>query len=231
MEYEAFTPEDLLGPLNEVETKNAPEQLFVAGNRELLMPGRGRVSIVGARKASEDGIRRARRLASILVSRGVVVVSGLAEGIDAAAHNAAIEHGGHTIGVVGTPLDKTYPKANASLQHRMMHEQLVISQFPVGYRTQPGCFPMRNRTMALISDATVIIEAQDKSGSLSQGWEALRLGRPLFITQSNLDNPSLTWPETMMAYGTRVLSDSTLDALLEVLPDYSNAEPASATPF
>lgn len=230
MDYPDFTPEALLGPLNDVEAKNAPERLYIAGNTDLLEGG-GRVAIVGSRKASEEGLRRARKLASLLVARGVTVVSGLAEGIDRAAHDAAIAHGGRTIGVLGTPLDKTYPKANADLQHHMMQEHLVVSQFPVGYPTKPACFPMRNRTMALISDATVIIEATDKSGSLSQAWEALRLGRPLFITQSILDNRSLTWPDKMLEYGTRVLSDKTLESLFELLPDRIEAGAASAAPF
>lgn len=230
MDHHEFTPEALLGPLNDVEAKNAPERLYVAGHTDVL-DGGGRVSIVGSRKASEEGLRRARKLAGLLVGRGITVVSGLAEGIDRAAHDAAIAHGGRTIGVLGTPLDKTYPKANADLQHFMMQEHLVVSQFPVGYPTKPACFPMRNRTMALISDATVIIEATDKSGSLSQAWEALRLGRALFITQSILDNPSLTWPEKMLEYGTRVLSDNSLESLFELMPDRIEAGAASAAPF
>ena len=230
MDYQEFTPDDLLGPLNEVETKNAPERLFLAGRSDFLSGG-GRVAIVGSRKASPEGIRRARKLAGLLAKRQITVVSGLAEGIDRAAHEAAIDRGGQTIGVLGTPLDKTYPKANAELQHYMMREQLVVSQFPVGYPTKPSCFPMRNRTMALISHATVIIEATDKSGSLSQAWEALRLGRALFITQSTLEDSSVTWPEKMLEYGTRVLSDTTLESLFELLPDRVESGVAHAAPF
>ena len=190
-----------------------------------------RVSIVGARAASAEGLRRTRKLSSILCDRGVVIVSGLARGVDTAAHQAAIDCGGRTVAVLGTPLDVSYPRENAVLQRRMMQEQLVLSQFPSGRPVQKGNFPTRNRTMALISDATVIIEAGETSGSLSQGWEALRLGRPLFIAQSIVDRPEFTWPGEMLGYGAAVLSDETLDELLDSLPDRSPAEAAGAIAF
>jgi DNA processing protein len=123
-------------------------------------------------------------LAAWLVRHGAVVVSGLAEGIDTAAHQGAIDAGGQTIGVIGTPLEKAYPAKNRALQTRLMDEYLVLSQFATGCPVQPKNFPIRNRTMALISHATIIVEAQEKSGSLHQGWEALRLGRPLFRARS-----------------------------------------------
>ena len=158
------TAEELLGPLNDVEQKNAPARLFIAGDAAILREG-GRVAIVGSRKASRDGISRAKKLAKLLVERNMVVVSGLAEGIDTAAHTGTLEAGGRTIAVIGTPLDKVYPRQNAELQHRIIEEHLLVSQFPIGYPTNPANFPQRNRTMALIADATVIIEATDSSGS------------------------------------------------------------------
>jgi DNA processing protein len=230
MSFPEYQPSDLLGPLNEVEEKNAPKSLFAAGDTGILEAG-ARVSIVGARKASPEGIRRAKKLGSLLARRGIVVVSGLAEGIDTAAHEGAISHGGRTIGVIGTPLDEVFPKKNTELQLRMMREQLVISQFPVGYPTQKKNFPLRNRTMALISDASVIIEASDTSGSLSQGWENLRLGRHLFITKSVAENPSLKWPEQMMHYGARVLSDESLEEFFDLLPVRMAAHFDGGIPF
>lgn len=217
MDYREITPDELLGPLNDVEQKFAPKSLFVAGNVDYLQHG-GRVSIVGSRKATPEGVARARRLSNLLIARGIVVVSGLAEGIDTAAHTTTMDQGGRTIAVVGTPLDKVYPKQNAALQDRIMNEHLCISQFPSGYPTRPACFPMRNRTMALISDATVIIEASDTSGSLSQGWEALRLGRGLFITKAVAENAQLKWPKEFLHYGARVLSDETVEELFDMLP-------------
>lgn len=213
--YPGFTPDELLGPLNDVERENAPARLFVAGDTSLLKLGT-RVSIVGSRKPSDLGLRRAQRLAKILAKQGITVVSGLAAGIDTAAHEATIEAGGRTIAVLGTPLDQTYPAANRSLQQRITREHLAVSQFPSGSAVQRSNFPRRNRTMALISDATVIVEAAETSGSLSQGWEALRLGRPLFITKALAENPDLKWPAQLQLYGASILGEP--DDLLEALP-------------
>ena len=217
MSYRSFSPDELLGPLNEVEQKNAPRVLFVAGNLGILQEV-ARVSIVGARKASSEGIRRAAKLAGLLARRKIVVVSGLAEGIDTAALKTAIEQSGFTIAVLGTGLDQVYPRENAQLQARIMREHLALSQYPVGSPIQRKNFPLRNRTMALFSDATVIIEASDTSGSLHQGWEALRLGRPLFIARSVIETPGLTWPGKMLHYGASVLSDETFEEFEEALP-------------
>src|SRR5512142_369437 len=217
MSYQSVLPQDLLGPLNEVEQKNAPKTLYVGGDTEILEEG-ARVAIVGARKASPEGLRRASKLAGLLVSRSIVIVSGLAEGIDTAAHTAAIHRGGRTIAVLGTPLDQVFPRQNAALQDQIMRDHLVISQFAVGQPVQRKNFPLRNRTMALISDATVIIEAGNTSGSLSQGWEALRLGRPLFLAKSVTEYPCLTWPAEMIHYGADVLSDQTVEEFFDSLP-------------
>jgi len=208
---------DLLGPLNEVEQKYAPEALFTAGDTRLLEEG-ARVSIVGCPEASPEGIRRASKFASRLAKRSIVVVSGLAESIDTAAHTAAISGGGRTIAVIATPLDQVYAKPNAALQHRIAQDHLLISQFPQGSPVRRRDFLFRDWTMALISDATVIIEARDSGESLQQGWEALRLGRPLFIAKSVADDPSLTWPGAMLGYGARILSDETLDEFFDSLP-------------
>jgi len=212
-----FTPEELLGPLNDVEKRRSPKKLFVAGDCKLfdIHP---RVSVVGSRKASADGLKRAAKISRLLVERGAVVVSGLAEGIDAAAHHAAIEAGGKTIGVIGTPLDKSYPRSNEALQAVMMREHAVLSQFPSGYPTMLKNFPIRNATMALIVSASVIVEAGESSGALAQGWEALRLGRMLFIMESVVNNQSLKWPKEMLGYGAQVLASDNLDAFFDALP-------------
>lgn len=216
VEGTSVTADVLLGrPLNDVERKFAPRTLNVKGPMQIPLP-RPRVSIVGSRKASQEGIAAAGIIAKNLARMEVVIVSGLAEGIDTSAHLAAIAAGGRTIAVIGTPLNKTYPKRNFELQQKIMQDHLAISQFPIGNATTPKDFVLRNRTMALISDATIIVEAGDSSGSLHQGWEALRLGRSLFIWKSILNDSRLTWPEKMMQYGAMELSNPT-DAL-EVLP-------------
>jgi DNA processing protein len=202
----AFAPEQLLGPLNPLEQRHAPKQLFVAGHSEWLKE-HPRVAIVGSRRASPEGLKRAARLARLLTEHEALVVSGLAEGIDWSAHTATMQAGGRTIAVVGTSLQTVYPSTHRDLQERLMREQLVVSQFPAGSPTTRRNFPMRNRTMALLCDASVIVEAGDGSGSLSQGWEALRLGRPLFLMASILERKDLSWPRTMLDYGAMILKN------------------------
>lgn len=222
-----ITPAELLGTLNEVEKKHAPRELFVAGDVSLACRG-ARVAIVGSRSASGDGLKRARKLAALLSSRGVIVVSGLAEGIDAAAHTTAIESGGKTIAVLGTPLDECFPTKHRALQARIMAEHLAVSQFGPGQRLGARAFPMRNRTMALIADATVIVEAGERSGTVHQGREALRLGRPLYILDS-LAKAGHAWIAELQHHGALVLSDTTKDLFLESLPAESRAERIAAS--
>jgi len=210
-----YSLEDLLGPLNEIEEKYAPKKLFVSGKLPIPLPS-PRTAIIGSRKASPEGLETASYIAKTLVKRGVIIVSGLAEGIDTSAHETAIEEGGLTIAVLGTPLDRDYPQKNSLLQEIIMRHHLVISQFPTGYPIQRKNFVIRNRLMALISDASIIVEAGDASGSLHQGWEALRLGRPLFIWKSITENSPVIWPKKMLQYGAMILTDP--EEVLNVLP-------------
>jgi DNA processing protein len=208
--------EDFIGPLNDVEKKYSPSTIFYRGNRELF--NNPRLAIVGTRKPSEQGIENTIKIAKFLVQNNVVIVSGLARGIDSVAHETAIKNGGATIAVIGTSIDKCYPPENADLQKRIAKDHLLISQFPEGYPTKTSNFPMRNRTMALLSNGTIIVEAGEKSGTIHQGWEALRLGRPLFILDTLLQNPKLEWAKKMIDYGAQPLSMKHLDKLLELIP-------------
>lgn len=214
--YPSIQLKDLLGrPLNDVESKYAPKEIFYKGIMEIPLPC-PRVSIIGSRGASERGLVEAKEITEVLVENEVVIVSGLAKGIDTVGHKTAIENGGRSIAVIGTPLNKVYPKENLELQNELKKNHLVISQYPVNHPTTPKDFVLRNRTMALISDATVIIEAGDSSGSLHQGWETLRIGRPLFICKAVTENKQLEWPRQMMEYGAMKLEEST--DILENLP-------------
>jgi DNA processing protein len=206
-EFPAVTPAEIAGVLNDVEAKYAPARLYYAGDRSLLERG-PRIAIVGSRTATPSGLARAR----------VVVVSGLAKGIDTTAHNAAMDRGGRTIAVLGTPLNRHYPAENAALQDRIAREHLIVSQFPVGYPVTPKNFPIRNRTMAFVTDATVIVEAGEESGALYQGWEVLRLGRPLFLLENVAMNPELTWPADMIKHGAKLLTRNSLDMELADVP-------------
>ncbi|OUI80999.1 DNA-processing protein DprA [Acetobacter tropicalis] len=165
------------------------------------------VAVVGSREASSNGIRRAERLARELVDRGFTVVSGLARGIDSAAHRAAIARGGHTISVVGTPLGSCYPKENALLQEKIARDHLLISQVPVlRYAKQSPqhnrlFFPERNVTMSALTEGTIIVEAGDTSGTLTQARAALHQGRKLFILENCFHRSDITWPARFEAEG------------------------------
>ena len=223
VQVQAVGPEEFLGPLNDYEARNAPKTIFAAGDTALLAHGR-KVSVVGSRDASEEELKRARRLVRELVSHCVTVVSGLAAGIDTAAHQEAISEGGRTIAVLGTALDQTYPASNANLQHEIMARHVVVSQFPFGSKTLRRNFAIRNRTMALISDATVIVTASETSGTQHQGWEAIRLGRPLFFLDSLLAE-EISWIREQMKYGGESLGSNNLELFFDHLPERAGLEP------
>jgi len=166
--------------------------VYYAGDASLL--GMPSVAIVGAREVSDEGKSRAYKLARELVAEGIVIVSGLAKGVDTAAHYGAVQNKGHTIAVIGTPLTKAYPAENKLLQEEIYRDQLLISPFSPNEAVFKSNFPKRNRVMALLSDATVIVEASDTSGSLHQAAECLRSDRWLFIMKSVAENPNIKWP-------------------------------------
>lgn len=210
-------------------TPQYPGKLHVAKERVPLLYYRGdidlvdvkSVSVVGARKASAAGIARARRIARILAQKEIAVVSGLARGVDTAAMTACLENGGHVVGVIGNPIDEVYPKENLELQECVAREHLLVSQVPFyRYAHQPFTskkvyFRERNVTMAAVSDATVIVEASDTSGSLIQARACIAQGRPLFIMKSCLDNQAVTWPRRFIGKGARVLEEP--EQLLEAI--------------
>jgi DNA processing protein len=165
------------------------------------------VAVVGSRKASPAGIRRAAQLARDLVRHNFTVVSGLAEGVDSAAHRAALEHGGHTIAVVGTPLGHIYPKANGDLQEQIASAHLLISQVPLLRYEQQRVpqnrlfFPERNITMSALTEATIIVEAGETSGTLIQARAAMQQGRKLFILDSCFQRTDISWPHRYLEEG------------------------------
>lgn len=195
--------------------ESAKDQVWYAGDEALV---RGScVAVVGTRNPTRQGAARARRLARELVEASVVVVSGLAMGIDTEALSSAIEAGGRVIAVIGTPLDKATPAANSSLQERIYRDHLLVSPFEPGSRIFPANFPRRNRLMAAMSDATAIVEAGEKSGTLHQAAECRRLDRWLFLARSLADNAALTWPAKFLKYDRTAVLDST-DDILQALP-------------
>ncbi|WP_218971373.1 DNA-processing protein DprA [Xanthomonas hortorum] len=181
------------------EADHPIELLYYRGDWELV-DTRG-VAVVGTRTPSSDGASNARRIAQALVRHGFTVVSGLARGIDTAAHAGALEIGGKTIAVVGTPLFDYYPRENTGLQELLAKDHLVISQVPFlrykqqHYKSNSLFFPARNVTMSALTEATVIVEAGNTSGTLVQARAALSQGRKLFILDSCFRNTSLIWPK------------------------------------
>jgi DNA processing protein len=192
-------------PLKLRDARHPVELLYYRGAWEITETRC--VAVVGSREASDDGIRRATRLARELVDRSFTVVSGLAKGVDSAAHNAAIERGGRTIAVVGTPLGVCYPKENLELQETIARQHLLISQVPVlryGRQAPPQnrlFFPERNATMSALTEASIIVEAGDTSGTLTQARAALHQGRKLFILDSCFQRTDITWPARFEAEG------------------------------
>ena len=181
--------------------------LFVAGNLSLLK--RPSISVIGTRDVSEIGARRAHRFARELSEAGIVVVSGLAAGVDTYALAGAMKSNGSVIAVIGTPIDQAYPAANAALQEEIYREHLLVSQFTAGQRVFRSNFPARNRTMAALSDGSVIIEAGETSGTLHQAVECVRLNRWLGISRAVVEDKRLTWPSRFKDYPKCVVLDDT----------------------
>lgn len=187
------------------DARHPVELLYYQGSWELSEARC--VAVVGTRKPTSDGVERAARLARELVGRGFTVVSGLATGIDTAAHTAAIAASGSTIAVIGTPLGTYYPKENSALQDQIARDFLLISQVPVLRYQQQAVpqnrlfFPERNITMSALTEATVIVEAGETSGTQTQARAALYQGRKLFILNSCFKRKGLTWPARFEAQG------------------------------
>jgi DNA processing protein len=174
------------------------EVLYYSGNIEYLQTRS--VAIVGSRNPSSEGLIRAKTISQLLVKDGFTIVSGLAKGIDTMAHESAMAVKGRTIAVIGTPLNKVYPKENAGMQKYIATRHLLVSQVPF-YRyslQSPNgnrlFFPERNKTMSALTEATIIIEASDTSGTLIQAKAALAQGRKLFILDSCFLKADIKWP-------------------------------------
>ena len=165
------------------------------------------IAVVGTRKPSEHGKARAEKLVKELVKKEYTIYSGLASGIDTVAHKTAINAGGKTVAVIGTPLSQFYPKENIELQKEIASNHLLISQVPViryssnGPKINRFYFPERNKTMSAMSKATIIVEASETSGTLIQARAALKQGRKVFILNNCFENSNLTWPKKFETQG------------------------------
>jgi DNA processing protein len=181
------------------------ELLYYQGHWDILETPA--VAVVGTRKPSDEGVKRAEKLVRLLAKDGYTIVSGLAAGIDTVAHKTAIALGSPTIAVIGTPLSARYPRENEELQATIAREHLLISQVPVcryaaqDWRINRNFFLERNVTMSALTEATIIVEASDTSGTLTQARAALKQKRKLFILDSCFEMEGLKWPHTYAKRG------------------------------
>jgi DNA processing protein len=167
------------------ELHDPPSRLYLrGGSAELLR--RPAVAIVGARSCSPYGAQVARELARDLAAAGVVVVSGLARGIDGEAHRGALAAGGVTVAVLGCGIDRDYPRSHTELARRIAEDGLIVSEYPPGVEPAPWRFPARNRIVAGLSLATVVVEARERSGALITADFALELGRDVFAVPGEI---------------------------------------------
>ena len=183
---------------------HVPDPLYAIGDLSLL--ARTMVAIVGTRDPTAYGLRAARSISTALAQSGVVVVSGMARGVDAAAHRAALDCGGSTIAVLGTGIDVPYPVAHTEL-HRVIGERgLVISENPSGSPAHKGAFPKRNRIIAALGRFTIVVEGGHKSGALNTASHVIALGKPLAAIPGPIDSPQSEGPNGLLRDGASVIS-------------------------
>jgi DNA processing protein len=192
------------------------------GGPELL--SRRAFAIVGARSCSPYGAQVARMLGRELAAVGLVVVSGLARGVDGEAHRGALESGGTTVGVLGCGIDRDYPAANAALSRRMEEESLVVSEYEPGVEPAPWRFPARNRIIAGLCEAVVVVEARERSGSLITADFALDEGREVFAVPGEITSALSVGSNALLRLGATPLTS--VDDVLESLG--VEREPAAA---
>lgn len=186
-------------------------QVDLAENRGLTSA----IALVGTRRPTDYGVRWTQRLSRALALHGFTVVSGLAEGIDTAAHQACLEAGGRTIAVVGTGVDRVYPACNRQLCEAILHQGLVLSEYPAGTRPDRSHFPQRNRIIAGLCRATIVVEAPSKSGALITADGANEYGRDVYVVPGSLDNPKARGGLTLIGQGAQVILDE--EHLIEML--------------
>jgi DNA processing protein len=203
------------------EIYDPPPLLYVLGNVELL--SRHLISIVGARRPTPYGNQMAERLARDLAERGLVVVSGLARGIDASSHKGSLSAAaGATIGVLGCGIDVVYPKENKKLFAEMQQRGAIISEFPMGTFPAPQNFPIRNRIIAGMGLGVVVVEGEQYSGSLITARLAMEFGREVFGVPGNATQPSSFGPNQLIKQGAKLVTS--WEDVVEELPTPVRAE-------
>ena len=189
-----------------------PQRLYVRGR----IPELPMLAIVGSRRATPYGERVARRLAAGLAETGIAIVSGLARGIDSAAHRGALEAGGATIAVLATGLDRIYPPENLSLADEIVEQGALLTEMPEQTIPLPGRFPIRNRLISGLSHGVIVVEAAERSGALITARMALEQGREVLAVPGSVDNPLTVGTHRLLKDGAILVH--TVEDVLEEFP-------------
>jgi DNA processing protein len=202
-------------PLLLRELHDPPPGLFLRGSGAVELLGQHTVAIVGARACSSYGSQIARLLGRELAAAGLVVVSGLARGIDGEAHRGALESGGCTVAVLGCGVDRDYPAAHAQLGARIAERSVVVSEYAPGVEPSPWRFPARNRIIAGLAAATVVVEARERSGALITADFALEAGREVFAVPGEITSTLSAGTNALLRLGATPLTspEDVLEAL------------------
>ncbi|HEX6099088.1 MAG TPA: DNA-processing protein DprA [Thermoanaerobaculia bacterium] len=196
------------------EIADPPLALHFRGDLSLL--ARPALAVVGSRRASPYGVNAAGHIARAIAGAGIVIVSGGARGIDAAAHEAALDAGGATIAVLGTGIDVVYPLSNRRLFRRIEEQGLLVSEFPPGTPPRPENFPMRNRVISGLARGTAIVEATGRSGSLITARMAAEQGRDVFAVPGSVFSAGSEGTHRLIQYGAKLVHDA--NDVLEEFP-------------
>src|SRR5258707_8348444 len=207
-------------PQTLLQIYDPPVMLYVRGNSQIL--NAPSLSIVGTRKPTLYGSQMAQRLGRDLAVRGIVIVSGLARGIDAIAHQGALAVGGRAIGVLGTGIDVCYPKENKKLYEKVLENGTILSEFPMGTHPSPENFPIRNRIVAGMPLGAIIVEGAQYSGSLITARLAMEFGREVFGVPGNVTQPVSFAPNQLIKQGAKLVTS--WEDVVEELPTEIRAE-------
>ncbi len=208
-----------------------PLGLFVNGDPDVLSVPQ--LAVVGSRNPTSGGRQTAREFSRHLAARGLTVTSGLALGVDAAAHEGALEADGLTIAVTATGPDRVYPARNRSLAHRVTRAGTVVTEFPCGTPARPGHFPRRNRIISGLATGTLVVEASPRSGSLITARCALEQGREVFAIPGSIHNPLARGCHLLIREGSAKLveqADEILEEIPAMLTPLSGTQPAGGSP-
>lgn len=188
------------------EIYNPPITLFAKGNLNLL--GKKSIAIVGCRDASIYGIKTAEEFAYKLSKENIVVISGLARGIDASAHIGSLRANGNTIAVLGCGIDICYPRENLEIYKKILNRGLIISEHIVGTYPKPEYFPLRNRIVSGLANGTLIVEAKRKSGSLITADLTLEQGREVYVVPGNISSQNSEGTNDLIKQGAKVVTSA-----------------------